>query len=54
MTKLTKKEYKELVKENILLTGQFKGRSVLEAESDNDLYFYLEEIKGEYQSRTLN
>ncbi|MBD0441328.1 hypothetical protein Q4195_18780 [Acinetobacter baumannii] len=53
MTKLTKKEYKELVNENILLTGQFKGRSVLEAESDNELYFYLEEIKQEFKSRTL-
>jgi hypothetical protein len=54
MTKLTKKAYKELVKANILLTGQYQGRSVLEAETDNDLYFYLEEIKGEYQSRNLN
>lgn len=54
MTKLTKKEYKELVKANILLTGQYRGRSVLEAESDNDLYFYLDEIKGEFISRTLN
>lgn len=54
MAKLTKKEYKDLVKTNILLTGQYQGRSVLEAELDNDLYFYLEELKGEFKSRTPN
>lgn len=54
MAKLTKKEYKDLVKANILLTGQYQEKSVVEAESDNDLYFYLEEIKGEFKSRTLN
>lgn len=49
MKKLTKKAYNELIKAKILCTGLYNGRSVEEAEIDNELYEHLQDIKNDYK-----
>lgn len=49
MKKLTKKAYNELVKTKILCTGLYNGRSVDEAEIDDELYEHLQDIKNDYK-----
>ena len=48
MKKLSKKEYNNIVKAKILQTGLYNGRSVEEAEIDDELYEHLQQIKQDY------
>ncbi len=45
MKKLSKKEYNNIVKAKILQTGLYNGRSVEEAEVDDELLNHLDEIR---------
>ena len=47
MKKLSKKEYNNIVKAKILQTGLYNGRSVEEADIDDELYAHLDEIRHE-------
>lgn len=42
------RDFNQIVKEQILQTGLYKGRHITEAEDDSELYYYLSEIKKEY------
>ena len=53
MKKLTKSEYKKIIKAKILVTGLYNGRSVEEAEDDNELLYHLKEIKKDYKKGSL-
>ena len=53
MKKLTKTEYKKIIKAKILVTGLYNGRSVEEAEDDNELLYHLKEIKKDYKKGSL-
>lgn len=53
MKKLSKKEYTKIVNTKILCTGLYNGRSVEEAEIDDDLYEHLQEIKRDFKKGTL-
>lgn len=53
MKKLTKKAYNELVKTKILCTGLYNGRSVDEAEIDDELFEHLSDIKNDYKKGVL-
>ena len=48
MKKLSKKEYNNIVKAKILQTGLYNGRSVEEAEIDDELLNHLDEIRYDY------
>ena len=49
MKKLSKKEYNYIVKAKILQTGLYNGRSVEEAEVDDELLNHLDEIRYDYR-----
>lgn len=49
MKKLTKSEYNKIIQEKILLTGDYKGRLVSDAEEDTELYWYLMDLKTDYK-----
>lgn len=49
MKKLTKSEYNKIIKAKILVTGLYNGRSVEEAEDDNELFDHLQDIKKDYK-----
>ena len=53
MKKLSKKEYNNIVKSKILQTGLYNGRSVEEAEIDDELYEHLVDIKSDYKKGVL-
>lgn len=53
MKKLSKKEYNNIVKAKILQTGLYNGRSVEEAEIDDELYEHLVDIKSDYKKGVL-
>lgn len=53
MKKLTKSEYKKIIKAKILVTGLYNGRSVEEAEDDNLLYDHLKDIKRDYKKGVI-
>lgn len=53
MNKLTKHEYNEIIKAQVITTGVYKGRLIREAEEDSELYYYLQEIKNEYRKGVL-
>ena len=53
MKKLSKKEYNSLVKAKILQTGLYNGRSVEEAEIDDELLNHLDEIRYDYRKGEL-
>lgn len=53
MKKLSKKEYNNIVRAKILQTGLYNGRSVEEAEIDDELYEHLQDIKSDYKKGTL-
>ncbi|MGR3979006.1 hypothetical protein FW754_15345 [Acinetobacter sp. 1207_04] len=53
MKKLSKIEYNKIVKAKILNTGLYNGRSVEEAENDNELLDHLKEIKNDYKKGLL-
>ena len=53
MKKLSKKEYNNIVKAKILQTGLYNGRSVEEAELDDELYEHLQDIKSDYKKGVL-
>jgi len=44
MKKLSKKQYVHIVKAKILQTGLYNGRSVEEADIDDELYAHLDEL----------
>lgn len=52
--KLTKTAYNKLVKAKILQTGLYNGRSVEEAEDDNELLYHLQEIKQDYKKELIS
>ncbi|WP_180108655.1 hypothetical protein [Acinetobacter sp. YH12147] len=53
MKKLSKKEYNNIVRAKILQTGLYNGRSVEEAEIDDELYEHLVDIKSDYKKGVL-
>ena len=53
MKKLSKKEYNNIVKSKILQTGLYNGRSVEEADIDDELYAHLDEIRQDYKKGVL-
>ena len=53
MKKLSKTTYNKLVKAKILQTGLYNGRSVEEAEIDDELYEHLVDIKSDYKKGAL-
>ena len=53
MKKLSKKEYNSVVKAKILQTGLYNGRSVEEAEVDDELLNHLDEIRYDYRKGEL-
>ena len=53
MKKLSKKEYNNIVKAKILQTGLYNGRSVEEADIDDELYTHLDEIRQDYKKGVL-
>ena len=53
MKKLTKTAYNKIVKAKILQTGLYNGRSVEEAEIDDELYAHLDEIRQDYKKGVL-
>ena len=53
MKKLSKKEYNNIVKAKILQTGLYNGRSVEEAEIDDELLNHLDEIRYDYRKGEL-
>jgi len=53
MRTLTKTEYKKVINKKILITGLYCGRSVEEAEEDDELYEHLKEIKNDYVKGNL-
>lgn len=53
MKKLTKSEYNKIIKAKILVTGLYNGRSVEEAQDDNELLYHLKEIKKDYKKGSL-
>lgn len=53
MKKLSKKEYNNIVKAKILQTGLYNGRSVEEADIDDELYEHLSEIRQDYKKGVL-
>lgn len=53
MRKLSKTTYNKLVKAKILQTGLYNGRSVEEAEIDDELYEHLVDIKSDYKKGIL-
>lgn len=53
MKKLTKTAYNKIVKAKILQTGLYNGRSVEEAEIDDELYEHLVDIKSDYKKGVL-
>ena len=53
MKKLSKKEYNSVVKAKILQTGLYNGRSVEEAEIDDELLNHLDEIRYDYREGEL-
>ena len=53
MRKLSKTTYNKLVKAKILQTGLYNGRSVEEAEIDDELYEHLVDIKSDYKEGVL-
>lgn len=53
MRKLSKTTYNKLVKAKILQTGLYNGRSVEEAEIDDELYEHLVDIKSDYKKGVL-
>lgn len=53
MKKLKKPEYIKTVKAKILQTGLYNGRSVEEAEIDDELYEHLKDIKQDYKKGVL-
>lgn len=53
MKKLSKKEYNNIVKAKILQTGLYNGRSVEEADIDDELYAHLNDIKQDYKKGVL-
>ena len=53
MKKLSKQEYNNIVKAKILQTGLYNGRSVEEADIDDELYAHLDEIRQDYKKGVL-
>lgn len=53
MKKLSKKEYNNIVKAKILQTGLYNGRSVEEADIDDELYSHLDEIRQDHKKGVL-
>ena len=53
MKKLTKTAYNKIVKAKILQTGLYNGRSVEEADIDDELYAHLNDIKQDYKKGVL-
>ena len=53
MKKLSKTAYNKLVKAKILQTGLYNGRSVEEADIDDELYEHLVDIKSDYKKGVL-
>lgn len=53
MKKLSKKQYVHIVKAKILQTGLYNGRSVEEAEIDDELLNHLDEIRYDYRKGEL-
>jgi len=53
MKKLSKSTYTKLVKAKILQTGLYNGRSVEEAELDDELFEHLQDIKSDYKKGIL-
>ena len=53
MKKLSKTAYNNIVKAKILQTGLYNGRSVEEAEIDDELYEHLVDIKSDYKKGVL-
>lgn len=53
MKKLSKTAYNKLVKAQILQTGLYNGKSVEEAEYDDELYTHLDEIKLDFKKGIL-
>lgn len=53
MKKLSKKEYNNIVKSKILQTGLYNGRSVEEADIDDELLSHLDEIRYDYREGVL-
>lgn len=53
MKKLSKKEYAKLVATKVLCTGLYNGRSVTEADVDDELYEHLVDIKNDYKNGVL-
>lgn len=53
MKKLSKTTYNKIVKAKILQTGLYNGRSVEEAEIDDELYEHLVDIKSDYKKGAL-
>ena len=53
MKKLSKTAYNKLVKTKILQTGLYNGRSVEEADIDDELYEHLVDIKSDYKKGVL-
>lgn len=53
MRKLSKTTYNKIVKAKILQTGLYNGRSVEEAEIDDELYEHLQDIKSDYKKGVL-
>lgn len=53
MKKLSKTTYNKLVKAKILQTGLYNGRSVEEADIDDELYTHLDEIRQDYKKGVL-
>ena len=53
MRKLSKTTYNKIVKAKILQTGLYNGRSVEEAEIDDELYEHLVDIKSDYKEGVL-
>lgn len=53
MRKLSKTTYNKIVKAKILQTGLYNGRSVEEAEIDDELYEHLVDIKSDYKKGIL-
>jgi hypothetical protein len=49
MKKLSKTTYNKIVKSKILQTGLYNGRSVEEADIDDELYAHLDEIRQDYK-----
>ncbi|WP_160246246.1 hypothetical protein [Acinetobacter indicus] len=53
MKKLSKTTYNKIVKAKILQTGLYNGRSVEEADIDDELYEHLVDIKSDYKKGVL-